>query len=113
MNETYDRIEALCRSRDITVTEMCRGCSIPRAILTDFKMGRNKSLSAESLRKISEYFGCNVEYLLSGALIATDSESLKVALFGGSEDITDEMVSEVLRFAAYVKERENGNKQTL
>ncbi len=113
MNEVYERIEALCKSRGINITEMCKACSIPRASLTDFKMGRNKSLSAATLKKISEYFSCTVEYLLSGALQAPDNESLKMGLFGGTEGVTDEMVMEVLRFAAFVKERENGNKQTL
>ncbi len=113
MNEVYDRIEALCKSHGINITEMCKLCNIPRALLSDFKMGRNKSLSAVTLKKIAEYFSCTVEYLLSGELFTPDTESLKMGLFGGTEGVTDEMVAEVLRFAAFVKERENGNKQTL
>ncbi len=113
MNEVYERIEALCRSRGINITEMCKICSIPRASMTDFKMGRNKTLSAATLKKLAEYFSCTVEYLLSGELFTPDTESLKMGLFGGTEGVTDEMVAEVLRFAAFVKERENGNKQTL
>ena len=113
MNETYSRIEALCRSRGMNITEMCKKCSIPRASLTDFKMGRNKSLSASTLQKIAEYFSVSVEYLLSGETVSADEINLKVALFGGEDGITDEMLEEVKRFAAFVKERENGNKQTL
>ena len=33
-------------------------------------------------------------------------EELKFALFGGSEDITDEMFEEVRSFAAFVRQRE-------
>lgn len=33
-------------------------------------------------------------------------EDIKFALFGGDGEITDEMYEEVLRFAAYVKERQ-------
>ena len=33
-------------------------------------------------------------------------EELKFALFGGSEDITDEMFAEVRSFAAFVRQRE-------
>lgn len=113
MNEVYDRIEALCKSHGITITEMCRLCQIPRAIMTDFKMGRNKSLSASTLKKIAEHFSTSVEYLLSGELITPDTQSLKLGLFGGTEGVTDEMVQEVLRYAAFVKERENGNKTAL
>ena len=113
MNDIYLRIEALCKSHSMNVTELCKKCAIPRASLTDFKMGRNKSLSAATLKKISEYFTTSVEYLLSGELQTPDTESLKIGLFGGIEGVTDEMVTEVLRYAAFVKERENGNKQTL
>lgn len=113
MNEIYSRIEALCKSHSMNITEMCKKCSIPRASLTDFKMGRIKSLSASTLQKIAEYFSVSVEYLLSGEAPSPDSFNLKMALFGGEGGITDEMLEEVMRFAAYVKERENGNKQTL
>ncbi len=38
------------------------------------------------------------------------SEEIKFALFGGGEDITDEMFEEVLQFAHFVKEREARKK---
>lgn len=113
MNEVYDRIESLCKSRSMNITEMCKICGIPRASMTDFKMGRNKTLSAATLKKISEYFSTSVEYLLSGSLVTPDNQALKIGLFGGIEGVTDEMVNEVLRYAAFVKERENGNSKTL
>ena len=116
MNEIYARIEALCKSRGMNITEMCKKCSIPRASLTDFKMGRNKSLSASTLQKIAEYFSVSVEYLLSGTAPQTDERNqanLKIALFGGEDGITDAMLEEVLRYATYIKERENGDKQAL
>ena len=87
MNETYSRIEALCRSRGINITELCKRCSIPRASLTDFKMGRNKSLSAATLQKIAEYFSVSVEYLLSGEAPSSERINLKVAFFGGEEGV--------------------------
>ena len=108
MNEIFDRIEKLCKSRNMNVTEMCKICSIPRASLTDFKMG-----SASTLRKIAEYFSVSVEYLLSGDVPALDELSLKIALFGGSDGISDEMLADVKKYAQYIKERENGDKQTL
>ena len=37
-------------------------------------------------------------------------KELRFALFGGYEDVTDEMYEEVLRFADYVKEREARKK---
>jgi transcriptional regulator with XRE-family HTH domain len=108
MDSVYSRIEALCKRDSVTVTELCRACSIPRATLSDFKMGRSKSLSASVLSKIAAYFSASVEYLLDGENAKVSVNELKVALFGGSEDVTDEMWEEVKRYAKYIKERENG-----
>lgn len=113
MNEIFDRIEKLCKSRNMNLTEMCKICAIPRASLTDFKMGRIKTLSASTLSKIAEYFSVSVEYLLSGDIPVVDELSLKVALFGGLEGISDQMLADVKSYAKYIKERENGDKQTL
>ena len=108
MDSVYSRIEALCKRDSVTVTELCRACSIPRATLSDFKTGRSKSLSASVLSKIAAYFSVSVEYLLEGENAKVSENELKVALFGGSEDVTDAMWEEVKRYAKYIKERENG-----
>ncbi len=109
MPETYERIAELCRKHKITVTDLCKICQIPRASLSDYKMGRIKTLSALTLSKISEHFGVSVEYLLTGEEALPSDESLKVALFGGGIEVTDEMWNEVKRYAQYIKDRENEN----
>lgn len=108
MDSVYSRIETLCKRDLVTVTQLCRDCAIPRATLSDFKMGRSKSLSASVLSKIAAYFAVSVEYLLEGENAKVSENELKVALFGGSEDVTDAMWEEVKRYAKYIKERENG-----
>ncbi len=110
MPEIYQRIEDLCRKKDINITAMCSACGISRASLSDFKTGRKKSLSADTLSRIADYFGVSVDYLCGKSAAPADEESLKVALFGGDGAVTDEMWNEVKRYAQYIKERENGNK---
>ena len=60
----YDLIEELCQKKKITVTALCRECNIPRSSLTDYKKGRVKSLSLNTLTKIADYFDVSVDYLL-------------------------------------------------
>ena len=50
---------------------------------------------------------------MGGEVATVDEQSLKVALFGGDSTVTDEMWNEVKRYAQYVKERENGNREDL
>ncbi len=77
--------------------------------MSDFKQGRSKTLSASALSKIANYFEVSVEYLIKGEISKAGKEELKVALFGGGTNVTDAMWEEVVRYAQYIKERENGS----
>lgn len=110
MPQLYDHIEQLCKESNINITFLCSECGIPRASLSDFKTGRKKSLSTDTLKKIADYFGVSMDFLLGGKQNQiADDETLKVALFGGDGEVTDEMWNEVKRYARYIKERGNGN----
>ena len=110
MTEIYTRIEKLCKERGINITMLCTACSIPRASLSDYKNGRKKSLSADTLLKIAEYFEVSVDYICRGTSSPTFDEGIKIALFGGGDNVTQEMLDEVKRYARYLKEHENENK---
>ena len=116
MSDLYNRIEALCANKGINITTMCKESGSSRASLTDLKMGRKQSLSAETLSKIATYFGVSVDHLLgnepkaktpaeTGERTVSD-EDIRFALFNGADDITDEMFEEVKRFAQFIQERE-------
>ena len=100
----YERIEQLCKERKTNITRMCKECGIPRASLSDYKSGRIQSLSAKVLAKIADYFGVSVDFLYGGSKMPYEKE-LKVALFGGDAEVTDEMWDEVKRYARYIKEK--------
>lgn len=112
MSDLYDRIETLCLQRKVSVTTMCKESGASRASLSDLKAGRKQSLSAETLTKLANWFGVSIDYLLgkenapgeaSGRGVS-DAE-LKFALFGDCENITDEDLADVRRYAAFVRER--------
>ena len=64
MSELYNRIEGLCVQNKVTITAMCRESGASRASLSDLKVGRKQSLSADTLDKIANYFSTTVDYLL-------------------------------------------------
>ena len=53
MNKLYERILSLCEQRKIKPGRMCGAIGVSRGNITDLKMGRIESLSAETLSKIS------------------------------------------------------------
>lgn len=61
--EMYKKIEELCKENKTNVTAMCKDLGITRAALSELKSGRTKSLSADKLIKIAEFFGVSPSYL--------------------------------------------------
>lgn len=105
----YQRIEQLCKDKGITCADMLRQAGVSKSTLTELKKGRSKTLSASVSQKIASFFGVSVDYIINGT---EDSESkvisnddIKVALFGGDDEVTDEMWEEVKGFVDYVKNK--------
>ena len=109
MADMYKKIEELLAQKGISGAKMCTDLGMSRSFMTELRKGRAKSITLATAEAIADYFEVPIDHLLGAPLAAaarkiTDKE-LKVALFGGDEEITEEMYLEVLRFAEYVKRR--------
>ncbi len=62
----YNRIEQLCKKNGTDVTKMCRELNIPRSSLSELKSGRAKSISADKVAKIANFFGVSALYITDG-----------------------------------------------
>jgi transcriptional regulator with XRE-family HTH domain len=104
MSDLYDRIETLCKENNESITTMCRESGASRASLSDLKVGRKQSLSAETLSKIAAHFGVSVDYLLGkskfravalfenmGGISAGTGHKGKAPTETGERDILDEV----------------------
>ena len=56
MDNMYEHIAALCKSKGVSVTQMCRDLGITRSALTELKAGRTQRLSIKYTKMILEYF---------------------------------------------------------
>lgn len=81
MSDLYNRIENLCKENNESITTMCRESGASRASLSDLKVGRKQSLSAETLSKIAAHFGVTVDYLLG--------QEKEKPLINGDEELTE------------------------
>ena len=60
-------------------------------MITDLKMGRKKSLSAETAQKIAAYFGVSVGYLLGQEETTSDVlDQVDVAFYGDFKELDEE-----------------------
>ncbi len=62
-----------------------------------------REIRNEYLLKLSDYYGVPVDVLLGKP--AADDDAIKFALFGTHEEITDEMLDDVRRYAQFIKEK--------
>ncbi len=83
-------------------------------LLNNWKKGITKSYM-KYLPQIAEHFNVSVDIILGNDSLKTEKvvldSDIKFALFG-TDDIDDEVLDEVRRYAQFVKDREkqNGNK---
>ena len=111
MSSLYETIQNLCQSRNIRPGRLCSDLRLSRGLMTDLKMGRKKSLSAETAQKIASYFSVSVGYLLG----QTEQESasgkqdildqVDVAFYGDFKELDEEQKEAVRDMVRLMRER--------
>lgn len=94
MGSLYETILTLCQSRGIRPGRLCDELELSRGLITDLKMGRKKSLSAQTAQKIAAYFGVSVGYLLGQEGAAAEKQDIlddvDIAFYGAYKELDEE-----------------------
>ena len=112
----YERYLELCKARGVRPTNACVEAGLSRGLAAKWKSTKTEKPSTDALEKLSAYFGLTIEEVLGKANTPTVSgermtdEDLKFALWGGADDITEEDLEDVRRYAAFVRARKKENK---
>ena len=108
MEDLYQRICNLCQSSGIRPGRLCTQLGLSRSLMTDLKMGRKKSVSAETAQKIAAYFGVSVGYLLGQEESGNTGDILDqvdVAFYGDFKELNDEEKETVRDMVRLMRER--------
>ena len=111
-------VRDLCQERNIPIAKLEKDCGFSNGYLNPKKMSK---LPYDRAVVIAKYLGVSENLILTGVddiknaptvsgERTVNDDDIKFALFGGSDEITDEMYDEVKRFAAYIKQREADKK---
>lgn len=113
----FDRLKKLCDEKGVSAYKACTDIGLNRAAVAKWKNGSIPS--GGTAAKLADYFGVTTDYLLgkekekaptnSGERKMSDAE-LKFALWGDCEDVSDEDLADVRRYAAFVRERKKDRK---
>ena len=115
MSSLYETIQNLCQRHNIRPGRLCTELGLSRGLMTDLKMGRKKSLSAETAQKIAAYFGVSVGYLLgqTDAVSAQERdpdkqdilEQVDIAFYGDFKELDEEQKEAVRDMVRLMRER--------
>ena len=113
----FNRFKELCDHKNVSAYRACTDIGLNRSAVAKWKNGGKPNGSTAA--KLAEYFGVTTDYLLCQSEEKTPGEAprvisdeeIKFALFGGDEEITDDMYEEVKKFAAFLKQRRAERKE--
>src|SRR5699024_8648442 len=99
MYNLYELILSLCTQVGIRPGKMCNDLGLSRGMMTDLKMGRKQTLSADTLSKIAAYFNVSVDYLLG-------NEEKEQPALSKEDELQDEFFAFYGEVKPYLDERD-------
>ncbi len=105
MENLYESIERLCAQKGIRPGRLCNDLGISRGLITDLKMGRKKSVNAETAQKIAAYLGVSVGQLLGHTESSELLEQADIAFYGEFKELSDEEKNAVRDMVRIMLER--------
>lgn len=114
MDSLYDSILSLCNRSGIRPGRLCDELGLSRGLITDLKMGRKKSVSAETAQKIAAYFGVSVGYLLGQEQARPSADILEqvdVAFYGDFKELDEEQKEAVRDMVRLMRERRTAKQR--
>lgn len=98
------RIRARRTALHISQTQLAEKAHISKQTLYKYETDVIRNIPGDKLRELALLLNTTPAFLM-GWDEENEAEKLKFALFNASEGITDEMLSEVLEFAQFVKSK--------
>ena len=105
MADLYENIQQLCLSRGIRPGRLCDELGISRGLMTDLKMGRKKSVNAETARKIADFLGVSVGYLLGQDTQKDVLDEVDVAFYGDFKELGEQEKNAVRDMVRIMRQR--------
>lgn len=118
----YERIDKLCKDNGTNITQMCKEAGVQRSALSDYKSGKNKTISFANLQKIADYFNMTVDELVKPRLndLIADAQrrqkeqqkkdeitfdDFTYAMYDHAKDLTEDEKKMLLEMAEFMKKK--------
>jgi len=85
--EFKDRLALLIEERDLNLSQLSKATGIAKTSLHNYLVGTEPSMS--KLQKLSEFFGCSIDYLVTGKTVSNSmDEFIRDEVFKGVFEVT-------------------------
>lgn len=108
-----DRLVLLRKELGLTQEEFAEKIGYTRTAVSAWEIGRNEPSNSDTL-KIADFFGVTTDYLLGKTDVRNydkDEQEFRFAYHKETEGLTDEEISDALRFYKEMKKRVEGDKK--
>lgn len=103
-----ERMREIRKRKKMTLEQVSQLTGISRPTINRYETGAISNIPSDKIEAISNALNVSPAEIMGwDEKPAVPNEELKFALFGGADDITDEMLQEVIQFAKMVKLRED------
>ncbi|WP_124065720.1 helix-turn-helix transcriptional regulator [Clostridium sp. E02] len=104
----YEIFSKLLETRGVKAADVCRGTGLPSSLFSEWKRGKSTP-KADKMKKIADYFGITVDYLMTGEKSKDYTTELSAvetlaAHFDG-EELSEEEMEEIMSYVEFVKSR--------
>lgn len=117
MHNSVQYVRDICLQRKIPISQLEKDCGFSNGYLNPKKMAK---IPYDRAQTIAKYLGISVDVILTGEetkIAPTDhgersvsNAELKFALWGNCDDMDDDDLADVKRYAAFVRERKKERK---
>ena len=105
MGNLYENIQTLCTRDGIRPGRLCDQLGLSRGLMTDLKMGRKKSVNAETARKIADFLGVSVGYLLGQDTQKDVLDEVDVTFYGDFKELGEQEKNAVRDMVRIMRQR--------
>ena len=98
--EVYYRLDALARDRGTRISNVCDELDLRRALLSDLKSGKTKTIGSNYIADFANYFHVTMDYIYNGVredLALTTDEATLLEAWRSATDQERENVAFILR----------------
>ncbi|WP_313074775.1 helix-turn-helix domain-containing protein [Lacrimispora sp.] len=104
----YEIFLKLLEARGVKAADVCRGTGLPSSLFSEWKRGKSTP-KADKMKKIADYFGVTVDYLVTGegpeasSVKPNQIETLAAHLEG--DDLSEDELEEIMNYVEFIKSR--------